>query len=142
MHARVRRLTGDFRYFEESRISYISTNTDVRLVGLCTGLITATAVASSNSLTALLPLAIEAVRIAFRTGAHVGKVAQQLESSSGRQSWSAIVNSDEKTVQAILEKFQKDNVGVLVTILSVPYPKSHPCGEAFGCSCISTNHRV
>ena len=97
-------------FFEEYKISYIPQRIDARLVGLCTGLIAATAVASANSLTALLPLAIESVRIAFRTGAHVGKVASQLELASGRSSWSSIVNADEKTVQGALEKFEKQNV--------------------------------
>src|SRR2546421_154637 len=97
-------------YFEESKISYIPANTDARLLGLCTGLITATAVASANSLTALLPLAIESVRIAFRAGAHVGRTAQQLEAQFGRQSWSSLVNADEKTAQAALDKFQKENI--------------------------------
>jgi iterative type I PKS product template protein len=97
-------------YFEENKIAYIPTNTNARLVGLCTGLITATAVASANSLTALLPLAIESIRIAFRTGAHVGRTAQQLECQAGRQSWSSIVNADEKTAQAALDKFQNENI--------------------------------
>jgi iterative type I PKS product template protein len=61
-------------------------------------------------LTALLPLAIESIRIAFRTGAHVGKTAQQLEAQFGRQSWSSLVNADEKTAQAALDKFQKENI--------------------------------
>ena len=48
--------------------------------------------------------------MAFRAGAHVGKVAQQLEANPGRQSWSAIVNADEKSVLVVLEKFQQENV--------------------------------
>lgn len=96
------------RSFEERSASYIPHNTDARLVGLCTGLITATAVACADSLTALLPLAIESVRIAFRAGAHVGKVAQQLEVESRSQSWSTIMASDEKSVQAALDSFHTE----------------------------------
>lgn len=64
--------------------------------------------ANADSLTALLPLAIEAVRIAFRAGAHVGKVAQQLEVDSGSKSWSTIVASDEKSAQAALDSFHAE----------------------------------
>ena len=96
------------RAFSERSASYISPNADARLVGLCTGLITATAVACADSLTALLPLAIESVRIAFRAGAHVGKVAQQLEVESRSQSWSTIVASDEKSAQAALDSFHAE----------------------------------
>ena len=68
---------------------------------------TATAVASADSLTALIPLAIEAVRIAFRTGAHVGKVAQQIEGDTRSLSWSTIVAADDKSAQAALDEFHK-----------------------------------
>ncbi|EXJ93814.1 hypothetical protein A1O1_02207 [Capronia coronata CBS 617.96] len=94
--------------FEERRPSYIQPNTDARLVGLCTGLIAAAAIASSDSLTALVPLAVEAVRIAFRAGAHVGRVAQQIEGESKPQSWSTIVAADEKSAQAALDAFHKE----------------------------------
>ncbi|EXJ92028.1 hypothetical protein A1O3_00578 [Capronia epimyces CBS 606.96] len=94
--------------FEERRPSYIQLNADARLVGLCTGLIAAAAVASSDSLTALIPLAVEAVRIAFRAGAHVGRVAQQIECDSQPQSWSTIVAADEKSAQAALDTFHKE----------------------------------
>ncbi|KAL2414197.1 Non-reducing polyketide synthase PKS1 [Exophiala dermatitidis] len=94
--------------FEERRPSYIQPNSDARLVGLCTGLIAATAVAASDSLTALIPLAVEAVRIAFRAGAHVGKVAQQTECDSKTQSWSTIVAADEKSAQEALDAFHKE----------------------------------
>ncbi|KAK5951062.1 polyketide synthase [Knufia fluminis] len=94
--------------FSERSSTYISPNTDARLVGLCTGLITATAVSCADSLTALLPLAIESVRIAFRAGAHVGKVAQQLEVESGSKSWSTIVAADEKSAQAALDSFHAE----------------------------------
>lgn len=93
--------------FEEQTHTYISPHADVRLVGLCTGLLAATAVASADSLTALIPLAVEAVRIAFRTGAHVGKVAQQIEGDTRSLSWSTIVAADEKSAQAAIDEFHK-----------------------------------
>ena len=101
------------RYFEEQPRTYIpSSNSrpDARLAGLCTGLIAASAVASADSLTALIPLAVEAVRIAFRTGAHVGQVAQQLECETGQKSWSTIVAADAKAVEAALSEFHGERV--------------------------------
>lgn len=106
------------RCFEEQPRTYIpscSSRPDARLVGLCTGLIAASAIASADSLTALLPLAVEAVRIAFRTGTHVGQVAQQLECETGQKSWSTIVAADAKAVEAALFVFHEENVGPLVT---------------------------
>ena len=91
--------------FEEKPKSYISPNSDARIVGLCTGLLAATAVSAADSLTALIPIAIETVRIAFRAGAHVGKVAWQTEGSQGSQSWSTIVAADEKSAQEAIDAF-------------------------------------
>ncbi|KIV92850.1 hypothetical protein PV10_04114 [Exophiala mesophila] len=94
--------------FEERVPSYIQPNADVKLVGLCTGLLAAVAIASADSLTALIPLAVETVRIAFRAGAHVGKVALQIEGDSKSQSWSTIVAADEKSAQAALDQFHQE----------------------------------
>ncbi len=101
------------RCFEEQPRTYIPSSVarpDAKIVGLCTGLIAASAVASADSLTALIPLAVEAVRVAFRTGAHVGRVAQQLECETDRKSWSTIVAADVKAVEAALSEFHKENV--------------------------------
>ena len=101
------------RHFEEQPRTYIPSSEsrpDVKLAGLCTGLIAASAVASADSLTALIPLAVEAVRVAFRTGAHVGRVAQQLECGTGQNSWSTIVAADAKAVEAALSEFHEENV--------------------------------
>jgi iterative type I PKS product template protein len=56
---------------------------------LCTGLIAGCVVASSKSVGDLLPLAVEAVRIAFRTGTCVGTAAEAIDGSP--ESWSTIV---------------------------------------------------
>lgn len=101
------------RCFEEQPRTYIPSSfsrPDAKIVGLCTGLIAASAVASADSLTALVPLAVEAVRVAFRTGAHVGRVAQQVECETGRKSWSTIVAADVKAVEAALSEFHEENV--------------------------------
>ena len=101
-------------FFEESSRTYIPSHPDVRLAGLCTGLITATAAASADSLTALIPLAIESIRVAFRAGDHVGRTAHQLESQYGRQSWSTMVAAEKKAVQVELDAFH-DSDGISAT---------------------------
>lgn len=85
------------RFFEESTRSYLEPGTPI--VGLCTGILSAAAVSCCNSLVALIPLAIEAVRLAFRLGAQVGYKADGLEQTKGRQkSWSTIVTGLESSV--------------------------------------------
>lgn len=89
-------------------------------MGLCTGLIAASTIASADSLTALLPLAVEAVRIAFRIGAHVGDVAERLEEWRNQQeTWSTIVVADERLAEAALEKFHEENVKSTTILLPV-----------------------
>ena len=61
-------------------------------MGVCTGLLAASAVASCNTLISLIPLAVQAVRIAFRLGLRVATVGRHLESPLDRgQTWSTIV---------------------------------------------------
>ncbi|KAH8671177.1 polyketide synthase [Xylariales sp. PMI_506] len=71
------------------------------LSGLCTGLFAATAIASSPSLPALLPIAIQVVLMAYRVGSHVGALADRLCPSSGAsESWTYVIpgaNEDQTT---------------------------------------------
>lgn len=78
-----------------------------RILGLCTGLLAASAVASARSLAELLPLAIEATRIAFRTGTCVGIAKNALEQSpDARESWSTIVTgTSEQSAKAAIAEF-------------------------------------
>ena len=62
------------------------------MLGVCTGALAAAAVSCSRSVLELLPLALDAVTVAFRTGVHVMDVAQQIEPSDATdQSWSMII---------------------------------------------------
>ncbi|KAF2086231.1 polyketide synthase [Saccharata proteae CBS 121410] len=82
----------------------VSSNT--RTVGLCTGQLAASAVASSKSPSDLLPLAIETVRIAFRTGVCVGNAKEALEQfEDAPQAWSTIVTgmSEQNAKTALLD---------------------------------------
>lgn len=76
------------------------------------GLIAASAIACADSLTALLPLAVEAVRVAFRVGAHVGNVSDRLETRrNAPKSWSTMLSAEsEELIKAELENFHEQNV--------------------------------
>jgi hypothetical protein len=99
-----------FRFFEESPQSYLKPGTPI--VGLCTGILSAAAVSCCNSLVALIPLAIEAVRIAFRLGAQVGRKADDLEPTEGCQkSWSTIgIGLESSVISAEIDAFNQARV--------------------------------
>ncbi|MCJ1478063.1 hypothetical protein MMC13_006738 [Lambiella insularis] len=63
------------------------------MIGLCTGLLAASAVSSFSTASSFIPLAVQTVRIAFRVGVHVDSVADQLRTrGEGSESWSIIVS--------------------------------------------------
>ncbi|KGO63928.1 Male sterility, NAD-binding [Penicillium italicum] len=63
-----------------------------RVLGLCTGALAAVAVACSRSVVDLVPLAVNAVCVAFRAGVRVKDVAHRVTSSNEpKLSWSAII---------------------------------------------------
>ncbi|MCJ1434804.1 hypothetical protein MMC27_004174 [Xylographa pallens] len=67
---------------------------DTVLVGLCTGLLAATAVSASQNILDLIANALKFVRVAFRIGAKVNDVAQRLSTINDAQvnpSWSRLV---------------------------------------------------
>lgn len=57
-------------------------------MGLGIGLLAAAAIALSPSVPSLIPLGVEVVLIAFRTGLHVGTVANRLELQRDGSRWS------------------------------------------------------
>ncbi|KAJ4291070.1 polyketide synthase [Kalmusia sp. IMI 367209] len=87
-------------YYSEN-LTELPNPTNTRVLGLCTGLIAGSVVASAKSVADLLPLAVEAVRIAFRTGTCVGAAADAIDSA--KESWSTIV-------AGISEKFAKSAI--------------------------------
>ena len=103
-------------YFEEQFTPYLRGCSDdshnTYILGACTGSIAASAIASATSLTTLLPLAVEAVRIAFRTGLYVGDVAERLEGPHyACKSWSTIIaTSDKGAAENTIEQFNQAHV--------------------------------
>jgi hypothetical protein len=82
---------------------------NTRVVGLCTGLLAGSVVASARSLSELLPLATEAVRVAFRAGTCVGAAKEALEQSSTKETWSTIVtNISEDAAKDAINAFHEE----------------------------------
>lgn len=65
-----------------------------------------------DSLIALLPVAVETVRIAFRTGAHVADVAERLDVfTEADESWSTVFAvSDVGSAEKALDTFHEEYV--------------------------------
>lgn len=67
------------------------TNREIFSVGLCSGLFAATAVASTPSLSTLVPVAVQVVLMAFRVGMYVHSLAEKLSPSlEASESWTHI----------------------------------------------------
>ena len=96
------------RYFEEYPHE-IPNPANSRSIGLCTGLLSAAAVSSARSLSEIIPVAVEAVKLSFRAGAAVGTARDTLDiSSKNADSWSTIVtNTPEETARSALDQFHK-----------------------------------
>lgn len=64
-------------------------------VGLCVGQLSAIAVSQARSLVELIPLAVESVRIAFRTGMTATTIRDELEQqSSPTETWAMTLPSE------------------------------------------------
>lgn len=104
------------RYSESHPTNYLPSLSyalkEVRILGVCVGLIASSAIACANSLSALVPLAVEAVRVAFRLGAHGGNVAQRLEiQRETPKTWSTRLSvKGEEPIVALLKDFHQENV--------------------------------
>ena len=84
------------------------------VVGLSTGLLAAAVVALSPTIPAIMPLAVEAVLIAFRLGVYVKTTASNIEMSPVHDedsSWSYVIPGKEKSdAQNALDDFHQDKV--------------------------------
>ena len=87
------------------------------VVGLSTGLLSAAVVALSPTIPALMPLAVEAVLIAFRLGLHVRNTASNTEVSTAQDedsTWSyEIAGQKESEARKALDDFHQDKVTII-----------------------------
>ncbi|KAF2481808.1 hypothetical protein BDY17DRAFT_325322 [Neohortaea acidophila] len=96
-------------YFSENP-SELPAASNVRVLGLCTGLLAASAVVSAKTVEELVPLSVELVRVAFRSGA-VADSARNILSLVGEEKapWSTIVTgATEQTANEALAAFHKE----------------------------------
>ena len=91
-----------------------STGLESCVVGLSTGLLAAAVVALSPTIPALMPLAVEAVLIAFRLGLHVKTTASIIETSPAHDddsSWAYVIpGKTQSEAQTALDHFHQDKV--------------------------------
>ncbi|KAI1156884.1 polyketide synthase [Nemania diffusa] len=82
---------------------------NTKLSGLCTGLFAAAAIATSPSLSSLIPIAVQVVLMAFRVGSHVGSLSERLNPSGGKsESWTYVISSvKEDDAKKILADFHQ-----------------------------------
>jgi len=105
------KLIHDSYYGEGSKSYPLAAETHIS--GLCTGLLAAAAISSSKAVADLLPAAIEAVLIAFRTGLRTMEVRDRIcQQSSTMPSWSVVIAGlDEKNAVTGLKEFSHSKVG-------------------------------
>ncbi|OTB09253.1 hypothetical protein M426DRAFT_7268 [Hypoxylon sp. CI-4A] len=98
-------------YIDRSEKEYedVTSHSNTKLSGLCTGLFAATAIASSYSLSTLLPIAIQVVLMAFRTGSQVASLADRLSPSTEKsESWTYVLPAaQEAETRSVLDEFHE-----------------------------------
>ncbi|OAP55326.1 hypothetical protein AYL99_10299 [Fonsecaea erecta] len=77
------------RYYGDGSEAYPKPE-DTRLVASCTGLLSAAAVSCARTYRELLSVGLEALKLAFRVGAQVTQVCDEIEQTSLPSSWAAI----------------------------------------------------
>ncbi|KXH55672.1 beta-ketoacyl synthase [Colletotrichum nymphaeae SA-01] len=89
----------------------VSVHEHTFFMGLCTGLFAAAAIASTPSVSTLIPLAVQVVLMAFRTGTHVGSLAERLSPPVGQsEPWTHILPGlKESEAKEALTNFHESN---------------------------------
>ncbi|RJE19624.1 polyketide synthase [Aspergillus sclerotialis] len=94
------------------------------VLGICTGLLAASAVASSSGVADLVSLAVDTVVIAFRTGVQVARMKDHVDGGSEfTQSWSYVVsNMESDTAMSHIERLSKSlNTRQDIPTISQPF---------------------
>lgn len=96
---------GVFSYFGKNTAQYFTTS-DCVLAGFCTGLLSASSVATSQDTLQLISNALTTVRVAFRIGVKVHGAAQRLskhDDTAAAKSWTTlIIGAQEEASRAAL----------------------------------------
>ncbi|KAK7739171.1 Type I Iterative PKS [Cytospora paraplurivora] len=90
------------------------------LVGLCSGMFAAAAINSTPTLSMLVPVAVQVVLMAFRTGRHVAVMAEQICPQVERsESWTYVVpGTKAEDAQSALDEFNKANAYISAVSVS------------------------
>ena len=99
------------RYYGEGSKPYPHPSNSF-VIGLCTGSLAAAAISASRSVFELVPAAIEAVLVAFRTGLRSVEIRQDIEPNdqSTSPSWSMILAIQEEQASLALRNHVKVTV--------------------------------
>ncbi|OGM43333.1 hypothetical protein ABOM_008737 [Aspergillus bombycis] len=89
---------------------------ECHILGLCTGTLAASAVSCCTNVLELVPIAIETVVVAFRTGLLVSDVGSRIEAHDNSEPWSLLVPSSD-AAQAVQDFCQ----GSALPLTSQPY---------------------
>lgn len=81
-------------------------------MALCTGIFAAAAITSAPTLSALVPIAVEMVLVAFRAGIYVSNMAEMLENVTDEcGGWTLLIpEATESRAREILTEFHRSNV--------------------------------
>ncbi|CAN8106101.1 unnamed protein product [Discula destructiva] len=98
-------------YAEKNYEDFLMPHDQMLFGGLCSGMFAAAAITSTPTLSTLVPVAVQVVLMAFRTGSHVAAMAERLCPSMAErsESWTYVlpgVNGD--VARTTLESFNKD----------------------------------
>ncbi|KAG8528459.1 Type I Iterative PKS [Bacidia gigantensis] len=95
-------------YGEEARVYPLASGS--YFSGLCTGLLAAAAISSAHAVSDLIPVAVETVLIAFRTGLRTLQMRDRICRRSTKHDWSVVVSGiDEGTATPALREFSQIN---------------------------------
>lgn len=85
-------------------------------MALCTGVFAAAAITSAPTLSALVPIGVEMVLVAFRAGIYISNMAEILENATDEcGTWTCLIpETSETKVREILTEFHISNVRRLV----------------------------
>ena len=112
-------LTPCYSYLYQSSSQFDPSNT--RIIGSCTGLLSAVAASSSTNLSRLPALGVLLVRISFRAGLLVASTGNRLQQDSSTLCWSiAVMGMDRDPMSDLLRQFNSDEVKLPSTLLSSP----------------------
>ena len=123
-----------FSHYEQRETNFACVQTDLFVAGVGIGQLSAAAVACSSSVVDMVDTAVFTVRLAFRTGAIVSAISQQLDAQEvSDEGWSLIISGAADEIQTELQTVQDQLVGIDTRSLSlINRTKSKPdCSKIY-----------